>query len=44
MANMVAQCAHDRVPDCPVVDALFQARPLDGAQRLTRRHRLTIKS
>ena len=28
MAGMVAQCTRDRIPDCPIVDALFDARPL----------------
>lgn len=39
MAGMVVQCARHRVPDCPVIDALFQARPFHGAQGPARRHR-----
>jgi MerR family mercuric resistance operon transcriptional regulator len=27
MADMVAQCTGNRVPDCPIIDALFAARP-----------------
>jgi MerR family mercuric resistance operon transcriptional regulator len=44
MAGMVAQCARHRVPDCPVIDALFQAGPLPGALEPARRHRRSIKA
>jgi len=27
MANMVAKCTGRRVPDCPIIDALFETRP-----------------
>jgi MerR family mercuric resistance operon transcriptional regulator len=28
MSEMAAQCTADQVPECPVIDALFDARPL----------------
>jgi len=28
MAEIAAQCTGNRVPDCPIIDALFDARPL----------------
>ena len=28
MADMAAQCTGDRVPQCPVIDALFDSRPM----------------
>jgi MerR family mercuric resistance operon transcriptional regulator len=30
MDEMAAQCSGDRVPECPIIDALFDARPLSG--------------
>jgi MerR family transcriptional regulator, mercuric resistance operon regulatory protein len=28
MDDMVAQCSGDRIPECPIIDALFDPRPL----------------
>lgn len=28
MSEMAAQCTRDKVPDCPIVDALFEMRPV----------------
>lgn len=33
MADMVAQCTRNRIPDCPIVDALFDARPISRRGR-----------
>jgi MerR family mercuric resistance operon transcriptional regulator len=35
MAEIAAQCTGNRVPDCPIIDALFDARPLSlsGGER-----------
>jgi MerR family mercuric resistance operon transcriptional regulator len=30
MSEMAAQCTGDEVPECPVIDALFDARPIAG--------------
>lgn len=30
MAEMAAQCTRDRIPDCPIIDALFDAGPQSG--------------
>lgn len=30
MADMVAKCTGRRVPDCPIIDALFESRPASG--------------
>jgi MerR family mercuric resistance operon transcriptional regulator len=27
MSNMAAQCTGDQVPECPIIDALFEMRP-----------------
>ncbi len=37
MADMVAQCSRHKIPECPVIDALFESRedaPLDRQSRL----------
>ena len=26
LAGMVAQCAHDKIPDCPIIDSLFEEK------------------
>jgi MerR family mercuric resistance operon transcriptional regulator len=31
MASMAAQCTDDQVPDCPVIDALFDMKPVQSA-------------
>jgi MerR family mercuric resistance operon transcriptional regulator len=36
MADMAAQCTRNRVPECPVIDALFAARPSPTAARARR--------
>ena len=28
MSTMAAQCTRNKVPDCPIVDALFEMRPI----------------
>jgi MerR family mercuric resistance operon transcriptional regulator len=28
MTGMIAECSGDQIPECPVIDALFNARPL----------------
>jgi MerR family mercuric resistance operon transcriptional regulator len=33
MTEMAAACSGDRVPECPIIDALFEARPLSGRAR-----------
>ena len=33
MGDMAAQCSGDRIPECPIIDALFDARPLSGKAR-----------
>lgn len=30
MTKVAARCSGHRIPDCPVIDALFQARPLSN--------------
>ncbi|MGH7123124.1 MAG: MerR family transcriptional regulator [Stellaceae bacterium] len=35
MADMAAQCTGDRVPECPVIDALFDPRPISERRRAT---------
>ena len=30
MANMAARCAGSRVPECPIIDALFQSKSILG--------------
>ena len=37
MADMAAQCTGNRVPECPVIDALFDARPISARRRVGRR-------
>jgi len=34
MTSIAAECSGKKVPDCPIIDALFQARPL--ARRINR--------
>lgn len=36
MEEMTAQCSGDRIPECPVIDALFDARPLFRNERTDR--------
>jgi MerR family mercuric resistance operon transcriptional regulator len=33
MASMAAQCTDNQVPDCPVIDALFDMKPVQSAAR-----------
>jgi MerR family mercuric resistance operon transcriptional regulator len=33
MASMAAQCTDNQVPDCPVIDALFEMKPVSGGNR-----------
>lgn len=33
MTKMLAQCTRDRIPDCPIVDALIDARPKSRKER-----------
>jgi MerR family mercuric resistance operon transcriptional regulator len=33
MTAMVAQCTDDQVPECPVIDALFEIRPINNRHR-----------
>jgi MerR family mercuric resistance operon transcriptional regulator len=33
MNEMAAACTGDQVPECPIIDALFDARPLSGKER-----------
>ena len=33
MADMAARCTGNRVPQCPVIDALFDSRPASRGQR-----------
>jgi MerR family transcriptional regulator, mercuric resistance operon regulatory protein len=33
MADMAAQCTGDQIPQCPIIDVLFQSRPISGAFR-----------
>ena len=35
MSDMAAQCSADQVPECPIIDALFEMRPVGG--RMPRR-------
>jgi MerR family mercuric resistance operon transcriptional regulator len=37
MSDMAAQCTGDQVPECPVIDALFEMRPVSRQGRLDRR-------
>ncbi len=32
MRDMAAQCTGSRVPDCPIIDALFDARPMSSTR------------
>jgi MerR family transcriptional regulator, mercuric resistance operon regulatory protein len=45
MADTSAQCTGDRIPECPIIDALFDARPLlrgqHGIQDPSKRARTT---
>jgi MerR family mercuric resistance operon transcriptional regulator len=34
MNEMAAECSGDRIPECPIIDALFDARPLSGKARM----------
>lgn len=43
MAGMVAQCTRDRIPDCPIVDALFDAGPRDLKAKDRARARMTTR-
>jgi MerR family mercuric resistance operon transcriptional regulator len=33
MSDMAAQCTGDQVPECPIIDALFEMRPVVGQAR-----------
>jgi MerR family mercuric resistance operon transcriptional regulator len=33
MSEMAAECSGDRIPECPIIDVLFDARPLSGKAR-----------
>lgn len=33
MSEMAAECSGDRIPECPIIDALFEAQPLSGKER-----------
>jgi MerR family mercuric resistance operon transcriptional regulator len=33
MADMAARCTGNRVPQCPVIDALFDSRPASRGRR-----------
>ncbi len=35
MSDMAARCTGRRVPDCPIIDALFEARPIPPRRRVT---------
>lgn len=37
MNEMAGACSGDRVPECPIIDALFDARPLSGMEREERK-------
>ena len=39
MQGMAAQCRRERIPDCPVVDALFAPGPVDKRRAPPRRRR-----
>jgi hypothetical protein len=39
MTAMVAQCTDDQVPECPVIDALFEMRPILDLAALRRLQR-----
>lgn len=32
MSSMAAQCSSDQVPECPIIDALFEMRPVSRSQ------------
>ncbi len=33
MAEIIVQCTGDRIPQCPIIDALSDTQPMSGAQR-----------
>lgn len=35
MSDMAARCTADRVPECPIIDALFDMRPVGGPRHCT---------
>lgn len=39
MADMAAQCTRNRIPDCPIIDALFDAGPISSKGRTQPRPR-----
>ena len=41
MSNMAAQCTRDQVPECPVIDALFEMKPV--ARHMRRPSARTVK-
>jgi MerR family mercuric resistance operon transcriptional regulator len=39
MTSIAAECSGNKVPDCPIIDALFRERPLASKGRVTHRAR-----